>query len=327
MTRLLYIALAWALTLTPAMAAAPNACAKPSPMPLPALIELAPGLWQLPAAPGESDAVNRGRVSNLLLAVDGADGWLVGSGPSPAFGRALGCLLRARWPAVHWQLVSAWPHPEAVLGIAGLQDTVSPLAHWAHAEVAAQMAARCAGCVQRLRARLGETAADLGDADPVRQPTRGLQGETGDLGPWRWWRLDRAPEVTVTVWAHQDSGIVFAPGLVWDGAAADARDADISRMAASTAALDRLTGLPAAPRWLGEQGGLQGGEAPALLVAYWRALQAAVDAALDRGDGGESAPMTLPGIPASMTASPNHGLNWQRAWRQAESRWLQRSLR
>lgn len=283
---------------------------------------LAPGLWWLPGATGDGSEADRGQVSHLLLATAGGRLWLLGSGPSPAFGRRLLQSLHAHWGARPITVVSPWPRPELVLGVAGLGAVV----HVAHAEVAAQMAARCAGCVQRLRKRLGAAAADLGDGDPVRLPASLLHGVQGGLGPWRWWRLQRAGEVSVTVWQHRASGLVAAPGLLWDGAP-DGRDADIAQLAAATAVLARLPGLQRPLAWIGEQGGLQGPAAAGEAAAYWQALQAAVSAALERGDSGDTAPPTLPGVAPRITAHPHHALNWQRAWRQSEERWLQRNLR
>lgn len=304
-----------------APAAAPTTC--PLPSQLPALSALADDLWWLPSALGETDAHNRGHVANLIVALHEGRLWLVGSGPSPAFGHALRCVLHARWPALPIVLISPWPHPEIVMGAAGLQ----PDEHWAHAEVALQMAQRCPGCVERLRARLGAAAVDLGERDPSRVPQHTADGDRGRLGPFCWWRLQRADDVTVTVWAHEAARIAFAPGLLWDGRAPDGRDADLQRLTDSTAALPDLPGLPQPLRWVGEQGGPQPASAPAAAAAYWRALLAAVRAALDRGDLGTQPPPTLDGIDPAFTASPLHALNWQRAWRQEESRWLQRSLR
>jgi hypothetical protein len=288
------------------------------------LQSLAPGLWRVPAQPGDADAGNRGQVTNLLVARAGGRLWLLGSGPSPAFGRRLARTLRARWGTGAVTVVSPWPQPEAVLGVAGLGDDV---VHVAHADVARQMAQRCAACLERLRARLGAATSDLGDGDPVRLPTRLLHGAQGGVGPWRWWRLQRADEVTVTVWQHIASGVVAAPGLLGDGGMPDGRDADIRQLAAATALLPSLPGLAPAQGWIGEQGGLLARAAPHEAAAYWVALQQAIDAALERGDDGQTVPATLPGVAARLTTSPRHALNWQRAWRQAEDRWLHRNLR
>jgi hypothetical protein len=50
-------------------------------------------LWWVRAEHGDADASNRGVVSNLLIVRDGPRVWAVGSGPTRAFGRALGCVL------------------------------------------------------------------------------------------------------------------------------------------------------------------------------------------------------------------------------------------
>jgi hypothetical protein len=284
----------------------------------PPIEALAPGLWWVPAVPGDADATNRGRVSNLLLAADGPRLWLVGSGPSPAFGRALACAVQARWSREVTDIVSPRAHPEAVLGLAAW-----PRARWwAHAEVAAAMRERCPVCVPRLRERLGAAAVDLGD-DPVRVPTQLFEGDQGRLGPFRWRRLSRGAGFPVTVWLHLASGLAFAPGLLWAGSAPDGRDADLSALAQASAELAAL----GASRWLGEQGATMDAGAPMRHQAYWAALFAAVEAALERGEDGQRVPLALPGVAGEVTASPLHALNWQRAWRQLESRWLQRSLR
>lgn len=283
---------------------------------------LAPGVWQVPSADGDGSAADRGQVSNLLLAVGDAEGWLIGSGPSPAFGRALRAALDARWPGRRWTVISPWAHPEAVLGVAGLGDVHTV----GHAEVAEQMAERCASCIARLKQRLGAAAADLGDGDPVRLPGERLTGTQGRLGPFDWWRAARDTRTTTTVWLHRASGVAFAPGLLW-GDAPDGRDADIAELAGHTAGLKALPGLPPAVRWLGEQGPLQDGAAVDHAAVYWQALLAAAQRGLDEGDSGLQPPLALPGVPPALLHDPRHALNWQRAWRQLESRWLQRSLR
>lgn len=305
--------------------------AAPCPGPALAWQALAPGLWWLPAADGDATADNRGQVSNLMLAQDGARLWLLGSGPSPAFGRALACSLHRQLGLRVTDVVSPWPRPELVLGVAGL----GPVRHWGHAEVARAMQQRCAHCVQRLRQRLGEAEADLG-ADPVRLPTRLLHGSQGRLGPWRWWRLSRGSGYPVTVWQHPAHGLVFAPGLLWGDGAPDGRDADIRTLAAATQALQALPGArpQQPPAWLGEQGPLLAPEAVREQARYWAGLQAAVAAALERGDSdasgirGDGATEGSAAPAAGVAAGDaRHALNLQRAWRQAEEAWLQRSLR
>lgn len=281
-----------------------------------------PGVWWVPAQAGEADAGNRGLVSNLLL-VRHVEGrrvglWLLGSGPSPAMGEALACQARQRLGLPLAAVISPWARPELVLGVAGLQRHQPALPHWAHASVADAMADQCPHCVDRLRQRLGAAATDLGD-DPIRLPTRRLQGEQGQLGPFWWWRLPRAEGRWVTVWRLRRQPVWAAHGLLTAGSPPDGRDADLVVLAQSLgrlAALARRDGKAAA--FLGEQGGLLGGEAAASQAAYWRALQVAVVAAVERGDDEAAPPPALAGWPSAWAQHPWHGFNWQRAWRQVE---------
>ena len=130
-------------------AGAAVAAARPCPGPTLVFEPLGDGLWRIPAEAGEADARNRGRVSNLLLARAGegreASLWALGSGPSPAFGRALACQARRRLGLPIRQAISPWTRPEAVLGVAGLDAEAAaagrpPVVHAAHQDVAVAMA-------------------------------------------------------------------------------------------------------------------------------------------------------------------------------------------
>lgn len=286
---------------------------------------LAPGRWWVAAADGDADEANRGRVSNLLLAADGDRLWLLGSGPSPAAGRALACAVRQVVGRAVTDVVSPWPRPELVLGVGGLAGPGQPAPrHWAHAEVAQAMAERCPVCVQRLAQRLGAARHDLGPA-PVALPTHLLHGDQGRLGPWAWWRLSRGEGHPVTVWrlATAAGPLWASPGLLNGDGPGDARDARLAALQASTARLAALSADdgPAA-RHLGEQGPPQPATAPARHADYWRALPAQVRRAMDQGVA-ESAPAgTWPGLPDAWARHPWHALNWQRAWREVEQDWL-----
>lgn len=287
-----------------------------------ALQPLAPGLWWLPGAPGDADATNEGRVANLVVAREGRRVWVLGSGPTPAAGRALACELQRRWGTAVTDVISPWPRPELVLGAGGLM----PARHWAHADVAEAMRQRCAGCVQRLRTQLGAAGDGLDEA-AVHLPTHLLQGDAGRLGPWRWWRLHRGAGFPVTVWQFRETPLRIAPGLLWAPGAPDGRDADLQMLARSTDALETLPGAPRPPRpplrWLGEQGP-PSTDLPARHRRYWVALQQAVDHAQAAG-ALESAP--APAVADVPADDPRHVLNWQRAWRQREAEEFQRSLR
>lgn len=292
------------------------------PGPLLRIETLSAGRWWVPAQDGEADARNRGQVSNLVLATDPDDPrrlWLLGSGPSPAFGRALACQVRRQLGRRITDVVSPWARPELVLGVTGL----GPVRHWAHADVAAAMAEQCPYCVARLRARLGASASDLGrqPIPPAPPRSRQLQGEAGTLGPWHWWRLPRSAGRVVTVW--QSGDLWFAPGLLNGSGPPDGRDADLALLAASAGRLAQLatTVFAAAqpPRFLGEQGAPMGdGDAPRLHQAYWQDLLAQARAAIERGDSDTAPPPAWPGLPTAWAGHPWHALNWQRAWRQVE---------
>jgi hypothetical protein len=287
---------------------------------------LSPGLWWVPAQAGEADARNRGQVSNLVLVADAGDGkrlWLLGSGPSPAFGRALACQVQRQLGRRITDVVSPWARPELVLGVNGL----GPVRHWAHAEVAAAMAEQCPHCVQRLRARLGPAAADLGRTPiPVARSAQRLQGAQGRLGPLQWWRLPRAAGRVVTVWrvAGADGAAAtrlwFAPGLLGGSGPPDGRDADLALLGRSAGELASWLAAETrpAPAVLGEQGAPADADIAAQHQAYWNELLAQARAAIDRGDSDTAPAPDWPGLPTGWARHPWHALNWQRAWRQVE---------
>lgn len=299
---------------------------------LPEPQRLGPGLWCLPAHGGDADEVNRGFVANLLLARDSEGLWLIGSGPSPRFGRALEVAIRTRWPQQPLELASPWAHPETVLGVAGVPHRH----HTSHAEVAQQMAQRCPGCLQRLAARMGSAAADLeirpADTDsaaphPIQIPVTVFRGDAGRWGPFDWHRRQRAADVTVIIFTHRSTGVVHAPGLLWGDVPPDGRDADSQALAASLSGLAQWGQERRVRRWLGQQGGVVGMKQVHAAALYWQGLAAKALEGQERGDDGLQAPMQIDGVPAHWLAHAHHTLNWQRSWRQAESHWLQRSLR
>jgi hypothetical protein len=315
-----------ALLLALAAPLAVAACQGPA-RPLQALPAAGPGVWWLPSASGDSSAANRGQVSNLVLLQD-ADGagtrwWLIGSGPTQTFGRALACQLQRQLGARVSDVISPWARPELVLGVAGLQAAArQPLRHWAHAEVAQAMAAQCPHCVERLALRLGTAAADLG-SDPIRLPERRLTGTQGRLGPLDWWTLPRSEGRVVTVWRLARPGrpaLWLAPGLLQGDGPPDGRDADLALLAQSA---QRLADLAAADGpsalFLGEQGPPMAADAPLRHARYWRDLLAQARAAVLRGDDETAPAPDWPGLPAGWAQAAWHGLNWQRAWRQVEA--------
>lgn len=285
---------------------------------------LGPALWIAQADEGEATAANRGMVSHLWWLEEEGTLWMIGSGPSPRWGEALQAVLRAQWPRHRLNVLSPWAHPESVLGVRSLTDA----SHWAHRAVATEMAQRCPTCWRRLQARLGAAAGDLGPGpDTIRLPERLLDGDTGRWGPWWWKRLQRAADVTVTAWIHPAGQVGMAPGLLGGAGVPDARDADIWTLPDEIDALLQWARSARVTRWWGGQGPVRTLEDVRQQQAYWRALWARADAGVQADDDGLVVGRGWPGIPPAWFDHPWHALNWQRAWRQAESRWLQRSLR
>lgn len=280
------------------------------PGPVVALQRLSPTLWRVPGAAGETSEVNRGQISNLLVVHDRQRTWLLGSGPSPVIGRALACRLKARTGWVVTDVIAPWPRPELVLG-----TTAFPQARvWSHADVAAAMRERCPRCEARLRLRLAARAKDLG-SHPIRVATHIFEGDQGEVGPFRWWRLHRAEATAVTVFQVRGQALWTAHGLLWADGPPDLRDAELGPMAAAYVRLAELAHAEgAAARWLPEQGDLLPADAPVRHAHYLHALRADVLAALRKGALETDAPAPETGLNLPASEGLRHGLNWQRAW-------------
>jgi hypothetical protein len=275
-------------------------------------------LWWLPGSPGDATAANRGQVVNAIAVRQGDTLWLIGSGPSPIVGAAIACRLLAVTGLAVTDVVAPWARPEAVLGNRAFAGATL----WALSEVAAAMRQRCVRCIARLQSRLGEAAADVSDSAIV-IPDHLLVGESGTVGPLRWWRLTRDSDQVVTVFRLLDRPYWFAPGLLWSASPPDGRDADIVTMGKSTQALLNLAAADgASAHWLGEQGPPASADLTQRHVDYWAALLAAVDRSVERGDNETAPPPAQAGLPPEWSSHPWHGFNWQRAWRQSEDRLL-----
>lgn len=280
------------------------------------ITRLQPGVWLVPgieSAAGEPDAANRGQVANLLAVADGDRLWLVGSGPSPAFGRRLACELRRQIGRAPTDAIAPWAHPELVLGQSGFDAKVRLHAHRAVAEA---MRERCPDCVERLRTALGEAAADL-DGEPVRLPDQVFDGERGRLGPFEWRALSRGDAQVVTLWRLRGTPWRTAHGLLWGDGPPDGRGADLRRLAESTATAAEEA--DAASRWVPQQGPVLPRQAADAHRRYWQALLRAAADGVERG-ATELPPPRASGAPPAWSAHLRHGLNWQRAWRQAVDR-------
>lgn len=276
---------------------------------------LAPDLWWVPAHGGEADEGNRGQVINLVLARHEGRLWLLGSGPSPAFARALRCSALQRFGADIRDVVNPYARAELVLGNAGWPGTTA----LAPAPVRQAMQVQCPQCVARLQGRLGAAAVDLG-ASPVRLPgplpARPSTGDVQRWGPFEWRLVKRGATAWTSVWRHAGAGVTVAFGLLWFDGPPDGRDTEPTQMIAALEGL--LATAPAGERFVGDAGPPGDVSAVQAQHDYWRVLWGAAQRGVAEGATWAGEPPPLGGAPGR----ERHLLNWQRAWRLAEDELL-----
>ncbi|MBL8325807.1 MAG: hypothetical protein JNJ89_12720 [Rubrivivax sp.] len=285
----------------------------------PRLHALAEDVWWMPGAGGRPAAANRGAVANLLLARHAGRLWLIGSGPSPAFARALRCRVRGELGQDIAEVMNPYARAELVLGNAGMGAARVR----APAVVVQAMARQCPACVQRLRGQLGPAASDLGAA-PVRLPAplapgEGRAGERAQWGPFEYEVVPRGAASAASVWRHPAAGVVAAWGLVWFDGAPDGSDTEPSSMITALDAVLATAGV--ADRVLGEAGPLGSREDVVRHREYWNRLWQAAQAGVRRGATWPDAAVQQ-AAPAAWLLDERHALNAQRAWRLAEDEML-----
>gem|GEM_PF-801472 len=279
------------------------------------LLPVAANIWRVPAARGESDAGNAGVVTQLVVVRDGARVWLIGSGPTPAFGEALACAVRGRFGGDVTDVVNTRAAPE--LSMANV--AFASARRWALPDVIAVMRARCTACLDRLKGRIGAAGETLA-VDRIRVPSQpvGRPGAArGRLGPFAWLALARAPGERTLVLRHVGTRLVIAQGLVWAGDVPNLRDTHSATMLAGLRSLQRFA---AGATLLGEQGEPAGPQAVASHIDYIAALRRDALAHLTSGDvdGASGSGVDLPAFAALPGYALVHPLNVQRVWRERE---------
>jgi hypothetical protein len=284
---------------------------------MPALRRIGVDVWRVDAARGEPHESNRGVTIQSLLARDGTRLWLVGSGPTPAFGAALACEIRRVLGSTVTDVVNTRAAPELAMGNAAFDGARL----WALPDVIAAMRVRCEACRERLAMRLGAAGASLEPAQ-IRVPSvpiasRGISA--GQLGPFAWRALEREPGERVLVLRHRASGMVVAQGLLWADDVPDLRDTRSDTLLASLRALERFS---RGAQLLGEQGGVARPSAVAAHIDYIEAVRGAVEERLSRGEvqGASGAGIELPAFAELPGYAARHVLNVQRVWRELELR-------
>ena len=275
-----------------------------------ALEPVAPDVWRVPAARGRPDAANGGLTIQLVLVREGRRLWLVGSGPTPAFGRALACAARHAAGGPVTDLVNTHVAPELSLG-----NSAFPQARlWALPEVIAAMHERCGACLASLRDQVGRAGASLDERDAIHVPQRAVRGPR--LGPFDALALTRQPGEPTLVLRYR--GLVIAQGLLWAG---DVPDLYGTNSAALLDSLDRLERFATGARLLGQQGELADVGAIDAQRRYLLALRGAIRARLAAGEVQGEVP--LPDYAALPGYAQLHPLNVQRVWRELESELFQ----
>lgn len=309
----------WGLAAPAAMAA--GACAGPlsiGPSTSPVLEPIGAGVWRVPAARGEPTPANGGATAQLVLAVDHDRLWLVGTGPTPAFGAALACAVERSTGRHVTDVIVTRAAPELAMGnlaFAGARLRALP-------DVIETMRARCGQCMARSKVRLGAAGESLSD-EAIRVPDAaiGVANQThGHIGPFEWLGVERAPGEHLLVLKLTEplaGPFVIAQGLLWAGDVPDLRDTQSVAMLASLRALQAFAGDA---RLLGEQGDIAQPTEIARHIDYIESLQSAVRGHLARGaaQGAAGSEVDLPAFAALPGYAARHPLNVQHVWRELE---------
>lgn len=280
------------------------------------LERVAAHVWRVPAARGESDAMNGGQVVQLVVVRDGGRVWLIGSGPTPAAGMALRCAVERELGQAVTDVVNTRAAPELSMG----NGAFASARQWALPDVINAMRGRCETCLERLKARIGAAGESL-QLDGIRVPSRpvGKAGAThGTLGPVDWLALARAPHERTLVLRLRRERVVIAQGLVWAGDVPNLHDTHSVTLHASLRTLQRFA---KGARVLGEQGDVADVRAIAEHIDYIDQLRRAALPQLIRGDveGASGGGVELPAFAARPGYALLHPLNVQRVWRELES--------
>lgn len=273
---------------------------------------LAPDVWWLPAARGRPNASNGGATSQLLLVRDGNKLWLMGSGPTPAFGQALACAIEHTTGQSVTDIVNTRAAPELAMG-----NVAFPGARiWALADVAAAMQQRCLECQQHLKAEIGAAGVSL-QADQIRAPTLFVPGSdkqqrSGTWGPFDWRALARSDDENVLALRHRRSGVLLAQGLLW---ACDVPDLHHTGLG-FVDSLQVLKAWVGDAQVLGEQGGVSNAAGIQQHIHYLQALREAITPRLARGEVWDSTTDTLalPQFAHLPSYATRHAANVQHLW-------------
>ncbi len=291
---------------------------------------VAPGVWHWsPTAEAEIAPDNAGHVLPTSVVVHGGQALLIDPGPSHAHGQRVRRSLACRFGAqVRW-IVNTHAHAENVLGNSAFADRVAAghVEILASAATRAGMAQRCPDCLASLTAKAG-TEAMAGTR--IVLPTRTLtEGEVLRVGPFRLrvMRIEQGhTDGDLVLWDVQRR-LLWAGGLVYGQRLPELAQGSLDGW---LAALDRLAALR--PRVAVGNTVSVASDAntlpPALTgtQAYLSGLRTAVLNAMDQGlQASDATTVTLPAYSGWAGHAERQGFNAQRAWRELEPVWMERT--
>lgn len=288
-------------------------------MPPLALRPFGPGTWVAEAVNAEPARANAGAVVPSLVVLAGDGVLVVDPGPHLRWGRRLLAAIRRLTPLpVRW-VVNTHAHPEHVLGNAAFAALRPRPVFVASPQTAALMRARCAACLDHLRALLGAgTLAGTGIVLPAPALRDGARFATGSID-WRVRVFADAHSPSDTVLYAPASGLLCAGGLATRQRVPDLREGSL---AGWQAALRELLGWEV--RRVAGAGVGTPAQTLAPTLAYLDALEADIARAWRSGGDAADAARAVPGdgFRHWRGFSPRHALNVQRAWLELEDRYL-----
>jgi hypothetical protein len=267
---------------------------------------------------GSTDALsapsNYGQISNVVFVLEHVSarsrGWLVGSGPDAATGRALACSVLRDLGQQVTDVISTRAHPESVLGAGGL----TAVRHWALPEVQAAMAERCERCRQRLHTAVNGLGSLI---EPAAMPNALITGK--QLGPFDVMPVAVQPQQTIALLHHRVSNVWILPGVIWGhDVVPDLHEAQLARLLEVLEALAQFTPTRIVP----EQGEVGDNTLIDRNRAYWTRLSEALILRWHRGEnnpGGASGLTPLTWAHTGLDGRLRDQLNAQRAWQQIEN--------
>ncbi len=240
---------------------------------------VAPGVYALIGDIGDITPQNRGVIGNAEFVVGDSGVLVIDTGVSFRYGQQVRAAIARVTPLPVQLVVLTTPIQEFHFGAAAFQDRGIPVL--AHRKAAALIAERCATCLMRLRATLGEeemagSRVIVPDRLIDDSASMTIAGRVIDLLYFGW---ASAPGDLAVF--DRASGVLFAGGLISVDRIPRLRDGNLKGWIAALEQLERIPARIIVPG----HGPIATREQAARTMAYLRALKARVDALYRQGVG------------------------------------------